>query len=38
MPRHDHDLGALRTVASTGSPLSPEGFGYVYEAISPTCT
>ena len=35
MPRHDHDLGALRTVASTGSPLSPEGFGYVYEAVSP---
>ncbi len=35
VPRRDHDLGALRTVASTGSPLSPEGFGYVYEAISP---
>lgn len=27
------DLGALRTVASTGSPLSPRGFEYVYAAI-----
>ncbi len=28
-----HDLGALRTVLSTGSPLAPEGFDYVYRAI-----
>ncbi len=27
------DLSALRTVASTGSPLSPHGFEYVYQAI-----
>ncbi len=26
-------LDALRTVGSTGSPLSPEGFGYVYEHV-----
>jgi acetoacetyl-CoA synthetase len=32
-PAREHDLSALRTVASTGSPLSPEGFGYVYDAI-----
>ena len=35
VPGRDHDLTALRTVASTGSPLAPEGFGYVYRAISP---
>jgi acetoacetyl-CoA synthetase len=34
-PRDSHDLAALRTVTSTGSPLSPEGFGYVYDAIAP---
>jgi acetoacetyl-CoA synthetase len=34
-PRDSHDLHALRTVASTGSPLVVEGFEYVYEAISP---
>ncbi|MBX3141950.1 MAG: acetoacetate--CoA ligase [Trueperaceae bacterium] len=27
------DLSALRTVASTGSPLSPRGFEYVYAAL-----
>ena len=32
-PRTTHDLGALRTVLSTGAPLSPEGFAYVYRAI-----
>ncbi len=32
-PVATHDLGALRTVLSTGSPLSPEGFTYVYRAI-----
>ncbi|MEZ5668475.1 MAG: acetoacetate--CoA ligase [Alphaproteobacteria bacterium] len=32
-PARTHDLGALRTVASTGSPLSPDGFAFVYEAI-----
>nr|MBA2439634.1 acetoacetate--CoA ligase [Thermoleophilaceae bacterium] len=29
-PRADHDLAALRSVGSTGSPLSPEGFRWVY--------
>lgn len=32
-PQDDHDLGTLRTVFSTGSPLSVDGFGYVYDAI-----
>lgn len=32
-PGETHDLSALRTVSSTGSPLSPEGFAFVYEAI-----
>ncbi|MGI9081869.1 MAG: acetoacetate--CoA ligase, partial [Thermoleophilaceae bacterium] len=29
-PRAEHDLAALRSVGSTGSPLSPEGFRWVY--------
>jgi acetoacetyl-CoA synthetase len=32
-PRETHDLGALRTMLSTGSPLVPEGFDYVYASI-----
>ncbi len=28
-----HDLSALRTIASTGSPLVPEGFDYIYERV-----
>ena len=32
-PKETHDLSALRTITSTGSPLSPEGFDYVYDAI-----
>lgn len=28
-----HDLSALRMIASTGSPLSPEGFDYIYKHI-----
>ena len=32
-PRETHDLGALRAVLSTGSPLAPEGFDYVYQNI-----
>jgi acetoacetyl-CoA synthetase len=32
-PKQSHDLSALRTVYSTGSPLSPESFDYVYERI-----
>ncbi|HVR28699.1 MAG TPA: acetoacetate--CoA ligase [Thermoanaerobaculia bacterium] len=33
VPRRTHDLGALRTVLSTGSPLLPEGFDYVYHDL-----
>jgi acyl-coenzyme A synthetase/AMP-(fatty) acid ligase len=29
-PTHTHDLSTLRTIFSTGSPLSPESFDYVY--------
>ncbi|MGE0119430.1 MAG: acetoacetate--CoA ligase [Dongiaceae bacterium] len=32
-PIETHDLSALRTIASTGSPLVPESFDYVYDAI-----
>jgi acetoacetyl-CoA synthetase len=32
-PKQSHDLAALRTMTSTGSPLAPEGFEYVYDAI-----
>jgi acetoacetyl-CoA synthetase len=32
-PRKDYRLAALRAVLSTGSPLSPESFDYVYEHI-----
>ena len=32
-PRRSHDLSPLRTVLSTGSPLLPEGFDYVYREV-----
>ena len=32
-PKDIHDLTALRTITSTGSPLAPESFAYVYDAI-----
>jgi acetoacetyl-CoA synthetase len=32
-PGATHDLSALRTITSTGSPLAPEGFDYVYEHV-----
>lgn len=32
-PADSHRLSALRTIASTGSPLSPEGFSFVYDGI-----
>jgi acetoacetyl-CoA synthetase len=32
-PRETHRLEKLRTVLSTGSPLAPEGFDYVYENV-----
>jgi acetoacetyl-CoA synthetase len=36
-PARSTDLSTLRTVASTGSPLSPEGFEWVMEAVAPGC-
>jgi len=32
-PKSTHDLSALRTLTSTGSPLVPEGFDYVYDHV-----
>ncbi len=32
-PRRTHRLELLRTMCSTGSPLAPEGFDYIYEAV-----
>jgi acetoacetyl-CoA synthetase len=34
-PRSTNDLSTLRTIYSTGSPLSPESFDYVYECVKP---
>ncbi len=34
-PRQTHKLDSIGTVLSTGSPLSPEGFEYVYQDIKP---
>ncbi|HMQ24883.1 MAG TPA: acetoacetate--CoA ligase [Acidimicrobiales bacterium] len=33
-PRDTHDLSALRTICSTGSPLGAEGFEWVYDAVA----
>jgi acetoacetyl-CoA synthetase len=32
-PAQTHDLGALKTILSTGSPLAPASFDYVYEKV-----
>jgi acetoacetyl-CoA synthetase len=32
-PMESHDLSRLRAILSTGSPLSPQGFDYVYEHV-----
>lgn len=32
-PKTTHDLVSMEVLASTGSPLAPEGFEYVYEKI-----
>ncbi|NQV83363.1 MAG: acetoacetate--CoA ligase, partial [Rhodospirillales bacterium] len=32
-PAETHDLGALKTFCSTGSPLVAEGFDYVYDKV-----
>src|SRR5262249_42576479 len=34
-PDSDFDLNTVRLVTSTGSPLSPESFDYMYDAILP---
>ncbi len=34
-PAKTHDLSALRLLTSTGSPLSPDGFSFIYEGIKP---
>ncbi len=34
-PRKTHRLATLRTMTSTGSPLAPEGFDFVYEQVKP---
>jgi acetoacetyl-CoA synthetase len=32
-PARERDLSALTAVGSTGSPLSPEGFGWIYDKL-----
>jgi acetoacetyl-CoA synthetase len=32
-PRETHDLSELRMIISTGSPLAPESFDYVYSSV-----
>ncbi|MCS6928732.1 MAG: acetoacetate--CoA ligase [Saprospiraceae bacterium] len=34
-PQQAFDLSALRSIGSTGSPLPPEGFRWVYERVKP---
>ena len=34
-PRDTHDLPSLRSIGSTGSPLSPEAFRWVYNDVKP---
>lgn len=33
-PKASHKLAELRTIASTGSPLNPEGFNFIYENVA----
>jgi acetoacetyl-CoA synthetase len=33
VPGREHDLSALRTILSTGSPLAPASFDFVYERV-----
>ncbi|TVZ07068.1 acetoacetate--CoA ligase [Trebonia kvetii] len=35
VPREDCDLTSLRGIGSTGSPLPPEGFDWVYRQVKP---
>ena len=34
-PRETHQLKSLKTILSTGSPLAPESFDYVYRDVKP---
>ena len=34
LPKETHDLTRVRTIASTGSPLNPDGFDFIYENVS----
>jgi len=34
-PSSEHDLGAIRGIGSTGAPLPPGGFRWVYESVDP---
>ena len=34
-PRQNYDLASLREISQTGSPLSEDGFEYVYQEIKP---
>ena len=34
-PRETHDLASVRAILSTGSPLVPETFDFVYESVKP---
>ncbi|PLX36091.1 MAG: acetoacetate--CoA ligase [Hyphomicrobiales bacterium] len=34
-PRDTHDLSSLRLMTSTGSPLAPESFDFVYDGVKP---
>ena len=35
VPRDIADTSKIRTLGSTGAPLPPEGFGWVYDAVAP---
>ncbi|MCZ2134437.1 MAG: acetoacetate--CoA ligase [Burkholderiales bacterium] len=35
VPRRTHELPELRTVLSTGAPLAPESFDYIYQCVKP---
>jgi acetoacetyl-CoA synthetase len=35
VPRASHSLASVRTLLSTGSPLSPQSFDFVYENVKP---
>jgi acetoacetyl-CoA synthetase len=34
LPKETHDLSRVRTIASTGSPLNPDGFNFIYENVA----